>query len=347
MEKVVDNNRQWRTLIGLISMLVGAICLVASIPGQAGAQPGGPPGNNGTVKIDGVDFDDHPDNEPHVGCVFQVDFYGYDEGDLFADVTFKVHPPTGNEIILEDEDIFIGEDDNSGGGSEAGLDASRTYDLTTALAGFEPHPEQGWHVKLTVNAEGSQGADVKHKVFWVTGCEVPPTTSTTSSTTSTTEKPTTTTESTTTTSSTTSTTEAPTTTTESTTTTTEKPTTTTESTTTSSSTTSTTEAPTTTTESTTTTTEKPTTTTTSTTSTSSTTSTTAAPTTTSSISPTTSLETTTTMAAPSTTAGVRPRGQLPRTGSDNDGLLKLAGLALLLGGGALFASTKLARRQLG
>jgi LPXTG-motif cell wall-anchored protein len=279
MEKVVDNNRQWRTLIGLISMLVGAICLVASIPGQAGAQPGGPPGNNGTVKIDGVDFDDHPDNEPHVGCVFQVDFYGYDEGDLFADVTFKVHPPTGNEIILEDEDIFIGEDDNSGGGSEAGLDASRTYDLTTALAGFEPHPEQGWHVKLTVNAEGSQGADVKHKVFWVTGCEVPPTTSTTSSTTSTTEKPTTTTESTTT--------------------------------------------------------------------TSSTTSTTAAPTTTSSISPTTSLETTTTMAAPSTTAGVRPRGQLPRTGSDNDGLLKLAGLALLLGGGALFASTKLARRQLG
>jgi LPXTG-motif cell wall-anchored protein len=313
MEKVVDNNRQWRTLIGLISMLVGAICLVASIPGQAGAQPGGPPGNNGTVKIDGVDFDDHPDNEPHVGCVFQVDFYGYDEGDLFADVTFKVHPPTGNEIILEDEDIFIGEDDNSGGGSEAGLDASRTYDLTTALAGFEPHPEQGWHVKLTVNAEGSQGADVKHKVFWVTGCEVPPTTSTTSSTTSTTEKPTTTTESTTTTSSTTSTTEAPTTTTESTTTTTEKPTTTT----------------------------------TSTTSTSSTTSTTAAPTTTSSISPTTSLETTTTMAAPSTTAGVRPRGQLPRTGSDNDGLLKLAGLALLLGGGALFASTKLARRQLG
>ena len=36
------------------------------------------------------------DNEPHVGCVFQVDFYGYDEGDLDADVTFKAHPPTGN-----------------------------------------------------------------------------------------------------------------------------------------------------------------------------------------------------------------------------------------------------------
>jgi hypothetical protein len=26
-------------------------------------------------------------------------------------------------------------------------------------------------VKLTVNAEGSQGADTKYKVFWVTGCD--------------------------------------------------------------------------------------------------------------------------------------------------------------------------------
>ena len=316
MEKVVDNSRQWRTLAGLFSMLVGAVCLVAAIPGQAGAQPGGPPGNNGTVKIDGEEFDSHPDNEPHVGCVFQVDFYGYDEGDLFADVTFKVHPPTGNEIILEDEDIFIGEDDNSGGGSEAGLDASRTYDLTALLAAFEPHPEQGWHVKLTVNADGSQGADVKHKVFWVSGCEVPPTTSTTSSTTSTTVKPTTT--------STTSTTVKPTTTTESTTTTTEKPTTTTESTTTTSttsSTTSTTVKPTSTTESTTTTT----------------------------VEGSTTTEKPTTSVAPSTTSTSVARvagGRLPETGSDSDGLLITAGLALLLGGAALFASTKLDRRPL-
>jgi LPXTG-motif cell wall-anchored protein len=88
-------------------------------------------------------------------------------------------------VILEDE-VVIGEDDNSGGGSEAGLDASETYDLTDALQGFEPHPQQGWHVKLTVNNDGSQGADVKHKVFWVTGCETPPTTSTSTTSTSTT-----------------------------------------------------------------------------------------------------------------------------------------------------------------
>ena len=65
----------------------------------------------------------------------------------------------------------------SGGGSEAGLDASKTYTLD--LTGITPHPEQGVHVELTINAHGSQGADTKYKVFWVTGCETPPTTTTT------------------------------------------------------------------------------------------------------------------------------------------------------------------------
>jgi LPXTG-motif cell wall-anchored protein len=300
MEKKVDNSRRQRAVAGLLSMLVGGALLVTTIPGQAGAQPGGPPGNNGTIKVDREAFDDHPDNEPHVGCIFQVDFYGFDEGDLNAHVSFEVHPPTGKPEEVLSDDVFIGEDDNGGGGSEAGLDASETYDLSSLLQGFEPHPQQGWHVKLTINAEGSQGADTKHKVFWVTGCETPPTTSTTSSTTTTTEKPTTTTESTTT------TTEEPTTTTESTTTTTEKPTTTTESTTT--------------------TTEE------STTSTESTTTTTEAPTTTSTLQPT-------------TTAKVQPAvGTLPETGSDSDGLLIAAGVALLVGGTALLGSTKFARR---
>jgi hypothetical protein len=84
-------------------------------------------------------------------------------------------------VVLLTDTVFIGEDDNSGGGSEAGLDASETYTLD--FTGFEPHPQQGFHVKLTINADGSQGADVKHKVFWVTGCVVPPTTTTTTTTT--------------------------------------------------------------------------------------------------------------------------------------------------------------------
>ena len=62
-------------------------------------------------------------------------------------------------------------DDNSGGGSEAGLDGSETYNIASLVSGVKAHPVQGYHVKLTINtAPTAQGADVKHKVFWVTGC---------------------------------------------------------------------------------------------------------------------------------------------------------------------------------
>ena len=142
--------------------------------GTASAAPN-PQGNNGTIKIDAEAFDSAPNNEPHVGCEFEVDFYGYDAGDLNADVTFRAHPPTtrpGADQVLLTDVVFIGEDDNRGGGSEAGLDASRVYTLD--FTGIEPHPVQGFHVKLTINADGSRGADVKHKVFWVQGCDTPP-----------------------------------------------------------------------------------------------------------------------------------------------------------------------------
>lgn len=164
--------RTWRTAA---AVALGALVPVAIVSGSmlANAAPN-PPGNNGTIKIDRRAFDDAPDNEPHVGCTFQLDFYGYDQGDLTADVTFSAHPPTlpaGQDRVLLTDTVAIGEDDNSGGGSQAGLDASVTYRLD--LRGIEPHPQQGVHVTLTINAEGSQGADVKHKVFWVTGCKSP------------------------------------------------------------------------------------------------------------------------------------------------------------------------------
>ena len=42
------------------------------------------PGNNGTVKIDGVEFDEHRNNEPHVGCIrFEVDWYGFEASVAF------------------------------------------------------------------------------------------------------------------------------------------------------------------------------------------------------------------------------------------------------------------------
>jgi hypothetical protein len=158
-----------------IALLIPAVgLLVASVAMSASAAPGGPPGNNGTVKIDGVAFDDLPNNEPHPGCVFQIDFYGYEEGDLSATYSVVLHAPTkGGEIAAGSVDIG---EDAAGGGTD--LDGTVELDLAAALeaSGVDPHPIQGYHVKLTVNAEGSQGADKKHKVFWIEcAAEVEPT----------------------------------------------------------------------------------------------------------------------------------------------------------------------------
>lgn len=160
----------------LLAFVCGGLVPVGLAAPAAAADP---PGDNGTVKLDDVVFDDHPDNEPHDGCIFQVDFYGFDEGDLDATVTFRLVPPTGGDEDIKVEDVVIGED-AAGGGTD--LDASATYDLTSALTGV-PHAQQGFHVRLIVHAEGSQGADTKFKEFWVTGCATPPTSTTSTSTT--------------------------------------------------------------------------------------------------------------------------------------------------------------------
>ena len=180
------------------AVVCGGLLTAAAVgAGAAGAGAADPPGNNGTVKVDGAPFDITPGNEPHVDCRFDIDFYGYDQGeDLFAEVTFTAFPPdhpSGVILDVEPKTVFIGEDSNAGGGSEEGHDASQSYDLSDALASIEPHPTQGWHVKLTIHADGSQGADTKYKVFWVTGCETtPPTTEPPGSTTTVPESTTTT-----------------------------------------------------------------------------------------------------------------------------------------------------------
>jgi hypothetical protein len=157
-------DRRVFTLLGLL--VVTSAVLVAPLAMAAPPEGTRPPGNNGTVKVDDAPFDDHPNNEPHVGCVFQLDLYGYDLGDLSATYTLELWSPTGSGVVDEGS-TEIGED-SAGGGTD--LDASVTVDLTAALArsSATPHPKQGYHVRLTVHAEGSIGADVKHKMLWVT-----------------------------------------------------------------------------------------------------------------------------------------------------------------------------------
>ena len=131
-----------------------------------------PPGNNGTVKIAPTgESDGTPDNNPHPGCTFQVEWYGFDEGaDIVSTVEFVMQAPTSDVGVTwpEPSEVWVGEDPATGAGTETGFDGSQEYML--AFDG-EPHPQQGYHVKLTVHTPYSKGSDTKHKVFWVEGCE--------------------------------------------------------------------------------------------------------------------------------------------------------------------------------
>ena len=159
-------------------LMIIALSMLLALVVAAPVAAKNPPGNNGTVKLDTAEWDNHPNNEPHVDCEFQVDFYGFDADPdpanptYFAQVIFELHPPTaaGHTMTVMGGSLtpFIGGDDNSWGGSEAGHDASEIY--TLKFTG-DPHPQQGYHVKLTIHAPGSQGADTKHKVFWVEPCD--------------------------------------------------------------------------------------------------------------------------------------------------------------------------------
>lgn len=118
------------------------------------------PGNNGTIKIDGEPYDTTRNNEPHVGCEFRVLYFGTDEGEgLTSTLTFAAHAPTSGDFTFTDT-ITLGDGEP---------DIAGPYNLVADLqaAGIVPHPQQGYHVKLTTNTEYSQGADVKHKVFWI------------------------------------------------------------------------------------------------------------------------------------------------------------------------------------
>ena len=129
------------------------------------AKTGDPRGNNGTVKIDGEAFDDGRGNEPHVGCVFQVDFYGFDAGDT-ASITFTGHAPTGGGLLHSESGTRIS-DDAAGGGQDR--DATLTFSVQNQLSellAVTPHPQQGWHVKLAVDVDSAPGG-AKQKVFWI------------------------------------------------------------------------------------------------------------------------------------------------------------------------------------
>jgi hypothetical protein len=169
-------------LIALVAMAVTLIAGLSLLDTSAFAASN-PPGNNGTVKIHNLPLDSRPHNQPHVGCPFTVAFFGFDTGDV-AHVLFTAWAPTGKGKTLLTDTVFIGADDNSGGGSQAGFDGEKTYTLD--FDGIVPHEQQGFHVKLkvTVTSPGSKTPKFnKYKVFWAQPCVTSSSSSTTTSTT--------------------------------------------------------------------------------------------------------------------------------------------------------------------
>jgi hypothetical protein len=152
---------RWLSRIAAASAVVGAVTIAGVSVASAD-----PPGNNGTVKINSQDVDSSDDisNAPHVPCDFQLEFFGFDEGQT-ATITFTIHPPSGNGDVLLSETRTVSTDPAGGGLND--VDEVFPYSGTSfGLDRFSAQPQQGFHVKVTIESAGVPGGK-KHKVFWL------------------------------------------------------------------------------------------------------------------------------------------------------------------------------------
>ena len=85
-------------LLAAVAALTVAGWGAMALPAAAYPGTGDPAGNNGTVKITPHAEDDGiPQNTPHVACVFDIEWYGFDEGaDIVSTVVFTMQAPTSD-----------------------------------------------------------------------------------------------------------------------------------------------------------------------------------------------------------------------------------------------------------
>lgn len=157
-----------------------------SAPSTGGANTAtghNPPGNNGTVKIHDDANDPTHANQPHVSCDFYVDVWGFDAAQSLT-LSFAGQAPTGPGVPLtltptSGSNPMVSTTD-AGGGND--FDGETGFAPTAAdLAALgTPHPQQGYHVKLTVDTGQpvQSGGGHKYKVFWLQPCPAAPTTPT-------------------------------------------------------------------------------------------------------------------------------------------------------------------------
>ncbi|MFU8876336.1 hypothetical protein [Micromonospora sp. SL4-19] len=140
-------------------------------PAWATGNPHNPPGDNGTVKIDGVPFSDKVDNQPHVTCEFELEFFNFDKNQK-ANLTLWAQPPSStpkDKIVWSRQNVLISNDPASGAENDHD-EVIRLSANDLDLTGLKLHEKQGYHIKLDVDLIGGKSANGKHKVFWLKPC---------------------------------------------------------------------------------------------------------------------------------------------------------------------------------
>lgn len=183
-----------RGAVAVTAFTAIGLTVTAVVTGGVAAAKGGnaPPGNNGTVKIDGIPIDPGNDNDPHPGCGFTVEFFGYDGGPQSATISLTPWAPTGGGNPYHTSTGWNIGTRTSGNQLDQTVAITRSdLNANGTFTGVTPKAQQGYHVKLEVEVTGSQGSDDKYKVFWLGPCSntggsggpAPQNTSTTSSST--------------------------------------------------------------------------------------------------------------------------------------------------------------------
>lgn len=172
---VKRGRRSGATLLvaGVASFVVAGLVAAGPASASKGGGSGAPPGNNGTIKINNTPVD-NVNNDPHVTCPFRLSLYNFDSGAGISNaavVTFVAQPPSGKNVVLPPS---VGDSTFTFPGPNTYQDYS--FDPVLTLGQLVKHPQQGYHVKVTVKvtstglAHGKSGTKVtkKHKVFWLT-----------------------------------------------------------------------------------------------------------------------------------------------------------------------------------
>jgi len=146
-----------RVLFRDVSLICLAILAALEVGTPAAADGEIPHGNTGVIAVDDVAITDVMQDVPHPGCRFVIDLSGYGAGSRTATIQVVGREPTGGGELFVDSLAFEGS-------------SREAIDLSAEVSRIEPDPVRGQHVQLNIHVDGSQGADLKHKGFWVSGC---------------------------------------------------------------------------------------------------------------------------------------------------------------------------------